>query len=165
MTNDRRVDVDVQVACDNQELEELPDHETIVRWVTAALSASDEAQRIADEVSVRIVARDEMQRLNRDYCGQDKPTNVLSFPAGVVDGLPVNEVCLLGDIIVCAAIVRDEAAQQDKKLADHWAHMLVHGTLHLQGFDHQSESDASVMEALEVKILAAQGIADPYGAL
>jgi len=105
-----------------------------------------------------------MRGLNRDYRGKDKPTNVLSFPAGQVAGLPDAEPVPLGDIVVCADVVSDEAATQEKAPADHWAHMLVHGTLHLLGFDHEDETDAATMEALETRILAAGGVADPYGA-
>jgi probable rRNA maturation factor len=113
-------------------------------------------------VSVRVVDVDEMQTLNRDYRDKDKPTNVLSFPAGEIDGLPADEGSSLGDVVICAAIVRDEAAEQGKSLADHWGHMLVHGTLHLLGHDHLTDAEATEMEGLEVKILTSHGVADPY---
>jgi len=104
-----------------------------------------------------------MQRLNCEFRGQDKPTNVLSFPAGEIDGLPEDTEMPLGDIVVCAAVVTDEAAQQGKKTGDHWAHMMVHGTLHLLGFDHENDADAEQMEGLEIQILTDHGIANPYG--
>ena len=105
-----------------------------------------------------------MRTLNRDYRGRDKVTNVLSFPAGDIDGLPAGAAQLLGDIVVCAAVVGEEAARQGKAAGDHWAHMLVHGTLHLLGFDHKSAAEAADMEGLEAHILTAQGLADPYAA-
>ena len=139
-----------------------PDDEFISSWVVRALEAA--AANSAAEVSVRIVDADEMQSLNRDYRNINKPTNVLSFPAGLVKGLPEAEPVPVGDIVVCAGVVSDEAAEQKKALADHWAHMLVHGTLHLLGFDHEADAEAAAMEALETRILAARGVADPYGA-
>ena len=103
-----------------------------------------------------------MQALNRDYRQQDKVTNVLSFPAGEVAGLPDDASSSLGDIVICAAVVSDEATRQGKAVADHWAHMLVHGTLHLLGYDHDSNTEAVEMEGLETRILASNGLADPY---
>jgi probable rRNA maturation factor len=105
-----------------------------------------------------------MRALNRDYRDKDKPTNVLSFPAGQVTGLPEAEPMPIGDIVVCADVVSNEAAEQGKAPPDHWAHMLVHGTLHLLGFDHEADAEAAAMETLESRILAEQGVADPYGA-
>ena len=116
------------------------------------------------DVSIRVVTADEMRNLNRDDRGKDKATNVLSFPAGAVTGLPEEVPQLLGDIVVCAAVVADEAEAQGKAVQDHWAHMLVHGTLHLLGYDHLEDADAQKMESLEARILADQGVADPYGA-
>lgn len=139
-----------------------PDDDFIRSWVALALSASGRAA--STEISVRIVDAGEMRALNREYRHQDKPTNVLSFPAGPVAGLPEAEPVPIGDIVVCADAVQEEAAAQAKPLQDHWAHILVHGTLHLLGFDHEADDEAVAMEALETRILAAQGIADPYGA-
>jgi len=139
-----------------------PDDDFIRTWVVRALEAA--AADPAAEVSVRVVDADEMRILNRDYRDKDKPTNVLSFPAGHVSGLPEAEPVPVGDIVVCADIVRDEADAQQKGLPDHWAHMLVHGTLHLLGFDHEADDEAAAMEAFEKRILAAHGLADPYGA-
>ena len=104
-----------------------------------------------------------MQELNKAFRDQDKPTNVLSFPAGEIDGLPADSGLPLGDIVICAAVVKDEAEDQGKSLLDHWAHMIVHGTLHLLGFDHLEEADAAAMESLEIQILGDHGIANPYG--
>jgi probable rRNA maturation factor len=139
----------------------IPSDDFISDWVAHAVTATGELNA---EVAVRIVDPGEMRVLNRDYRGRDKATNVLSFPAGLVAGLPTGEPAPLGDIVVCAAVVRDEAATQGKSTSDHWAHMLVHGALHLLGFDHEADADAAEMEAVEIRLLAAQGIADPYGA-
>jgi len=87
----------------------------------------------------------------------------LSFPAGDIDGLPADVSRLLGDVVVCAPVVAAEAGEQGKTLPDHWAHMLVHGTLHLLGFDHENDVEAVEMEALEAQILASNGVTDPYG--
>ena len=100
--------------------------------------------------------------LNNRYRHQDRVTNVLSFPAGPIEGLPAGSPRPLGDVVVCAGVVADEAVAQGKRLEDHWGHMLVHGTLHLMGFDHEEEDDAAEMEALEVAILASRNVMDPY---
>ena len=152
------VQVDVQQAADD---ESIPDTAFVSDWVTRAVNAATITR--ASEVSVRIVDADEIHALNREYRRKDAPTNVLSFPAGAVAGLPSDAPHPLGDIVICASVVRDEAEAQGKALADHWAHMLVHGTLHLLGFDHQADAEAAAMEALERSILSAHGIADPYG--
>lgn len=111
------------------------------------------------EVVVRVVGETESAELNRDYRGKAGPTNVLSFPFEPPPGVPSS---LLGDLVVCAAVVRREAKQQGKPVRDHWAHMVVHGCLHLLGYDHQGDAEAQRMEQLEVEILARLGIADPY---
>jgi probable rRNA maturation factor len=123
------------------------------RWARAA-GAPDDA-----ELCIAVVGRAESRRLNRHYRGKDKPTNVLSFPAPgpVPDG-----AALLGDLVVCAPVVAAEARLQRKRIADHWAHLVVHGCLHLQGYDHERDADAQRMERREVRILAALGVADPY---
>ena len=151
--------VDVQLACDDPG---TPDVESIREWVISAIAAVDIVSMGRVEVLVRVVDVDEMQSLNREYRGKDKPTNVLSFPAGKVAGLTADESSVLGDMVICAAIVRDEATEQGKALADHWGHMLVHGTLHLLGHDHMTDAEATEMEGLEVKILTSHGVADPY---
>ena len=150
--------VNVQIAAD---VERIPVLDDIANWVSRAVEYAGHQARA--EVSVRVVDRAEMQLLNDKFREQDKPTNVLSFPAGEIDGLPVDADIPLGDIVVCAAVVKDEAQRQGKTLADHWAHMVVHGTLHLLGFDHESDRDAARMERLEVQILGDHGIANPYG--
>ena len=150
--------VDVQLAADD---ESIPTADVIAIWVNRAIDAAGSASNM--EVSVRVVDADEMQQLNSEFRDQDKPTNVLSFPAGDLAGLPDGAQRPLGDIVVCAAVVADEAQQQGKTQSDHWAHMIVHGTLHLLGFDHESDSDAVEMESLEIRIMTDHGIASPYG--
>ena len=113
---------------------------------------------------MRVVDAEEMQSLNCEYRQQDAPTNVLSFPVGEIEGLPVAAGNFLGDIVVCASVVNREASEQGKHPNDHWAHMLVHGTLHLLGYDHQIDTEAAKMEALEQRVLAQHGVANPYRA-
>ncbi len=151
--------VDVQLACDDSD---VPEADRIREWVASALAAAERVPAGEYDVSVRVVAVDEMQALNRDFRGKDSPTNVLSFPGGDVAGLPEDESRALGDVVICAEIVRDEAAEQNKSLADHWAHILVHGTLHLLGYDHISHEQAAEMEGLEVRVLTTIGVRDPY---
>jgi probable rRNA maturation factor len=153
------VQVDVQNASDDHT---APETSIVESWIVRAIGASRPDGDT--EVSVRIVDAAEIQALNSDYRGKDKPTNVLSFPTGEVAGLPADMPVPLGDVVVCASVVRDEAAAQGKAISDHWAHMLVHGTLHLLGYDHATETEAAEMEALEARILSAHGVADPYGA-
>ena len=151
------VSVDVDVACDG----DFPAPEFVEVWVGRAVNAARDDDCLS-EVSVRIVEKDEIRALNRDYRQRDYVTNVLSFPAGTIEGLPAEEAQALGDVVVCAAVVAAEAADQGKSVEDHWAHMLVHGTLHLIGFNHETDAEAEVMEALEIGILGANGIANPY---
>jgi len=149
--------VDVQVA---SEADGIPAAKAIRNWVECAIRAADPGRDA--EVSVRVVDEPEMRDLNREYRDQDKPTNVLAFPACDDSFAPPGESPLLGDIVVCAGVVAREAEEQGKPLAHHWSHMLVHGTLHLLGHDHVSTPQAAAMEALERRILASLGIADPY---
>lgn len=151
------IEVDVQIACDD---ETAPDTSLIRSWIIRAIEASGAAD--VSEVSVRIVNAEEMRALNKQYRGKDKATNVLSFTAGKVADLPADVPVVLGDIVVCAGVVHDEAVEQRKTLVDHWAHILVHGALHLLGFDHETDTQAAEMEALETRILADYGLTDPY---
>jgi probable rRNA maturation factor len=125
--------------------------------VAAALGGA--RRRKPAEVAIRIVGADEGQALNRDYRGKDYATNVLSFPAELPPGV---DLPLIGDLAICAPVVAREAAEQGKKPRDHWAHLTVHGTLHLLGYDHIEDAEAEAMEALETRILAGLGIGDPY---
>jgi probable rRNA maturation factor len=149
--------IDVQIAIED---DSVPASNELALWVSRALDAV--GRPLNGDVFVRVVDPNEMQQLNGEFREQDKTTNVLSFPAGDIDGLPIDAESPLGDIVVCAAVVSDEAEQQGKNLDDHWAHMMVHGTLHLLGFDHDNDEDAEAMEGLETQILTAHGIANPY---
>ncbi|WP_227370848.1 rRNA maturation RNase YbeY [Halomonas sp. M20] len=150
--------VDLQVALADTATPGLPTERELARWAEAALA--HHPNRANDELTIRLVSENESRCLNRDYRGKDKPTNVLSFPFEAPPGL---EIPLLGDLIVCHEVVAREALQQDKSPADHYAHMVVHGILHLLGYDHIEEAEAEEMEMLERTILASLGIADPYG--
>ncbi|MBT8108224.1 MAG: rRNA maturation RNase YbeY [Gammaproteobacteria bacterium] len=154
-----KVQVDVQLACED---DTLPQPDAIEAWVLGAIDGAGRTGNL--EVGVRVVDAEEIRSLNRKYRDKDAATNVLSFPAGPISGLPDDEPQLLGDIVVCASVVAGEAAEQRKATVDHWAHMFVHGTLHLLGYDHQADDAAREMEGLETRILAAFGVADPYGA-
>jgi probable rRNA maturation factor len=131
------------------------------KWVAAAL-----ANRIREaDLAIRIVGTKEGRALNRHYRGKDYATNVLSFPAELPEGLPKGvKLPLLGDLVLCAPVVAREAKEQKKPLAAHYAHLTVHGVLHLLGWDHDDEREAECMEQLEREILATMGIADPYTA-
>lgn len=148
--------VDMQIACED---EEQPPPSKIEQWVGAALQHSPRTSLQRAELTVRIVDAQEIRTLNSDYRGKDAPTNVLSFPADLPDHI---DLPLLGDVVVCAAVVNREAREQHKPRDHHWAHMIIHGCLHLLGYDHINDRDAERMEALEVKILATLGIANPY---
>lgn len=152
--------IDVQLACDPSK---APDRQVLADWVQRALREAFDGPPADSEVSVRVVEADEMRSLNREYRGRDYATNVLSFPAGDIDGLPAEAGRLLGDIVICADVVNAEAAEQGKLREDHWAHMLVHGALHLLGHDHQEDAEAAAMETLEKRVLNRYGLADPYG--
>jgi probable rRNA maturation factor len=135
----------------------LPAATSFRRWVEAALRGAKRHK--AAELAIRIVGADEGRALNRDYRGKDYATNVLSFPVELPPGVALP---LIGDLAICAPVVQREAAEQGKAVRDHWAHLTIHGVLHLLGHDHVDERDATVMEALETRILASLGIADPY---
>lgn len=140
----------------NSTSQHLPAVAVLETWITAALKSQklDEA-----EVSLYIVDEAESQELNSQYRGKDKPTNVLSFPADIPEEVGVP---LLGDLVVCAPVVEREAQEQGKTLQAHWAHMLVHGSLHLLGFDHIDDDEAETMEALETEIITGLGFPAPY---
>ena len=129
-------------------------------WLSRAFEAS--GYKNDAEVSVLIVDEIEIKRLNKKFRQQNKPTNVLAFPAGFIEGLPDDLRIHLGDIIICSTIVSREAEEQNKDIMDHWAHILVHGMLHLLGFKHTSNAEAANMEFLETQIMINNGLADPY---
>lgn len=145
--------IDLQIACEQET--GLPTAEQIEQWATAAVQPqSDEV-----EMTVRIVDEAESHALNLNYRGKDCPTNVLSFPFECPDEV---ELPLLGDLVICRQVVEREAQEQDKPLMAHWAHMVVHGSLHLLGYDHIEDDEAEEMESLETQIMTELGFADPY---
>ncbi|WP_233269138.1 rRNA maturation RNase YbeY [Paraglaciecola sp. L1A13] len=145
--------LDLQIASDAPN---LPLADDVQSWLEAVFTQQNIPE---NEVTVRIVDVLESQALNLAYRGKDKPTNVLSFPFEAPAGISMN---LLGDLIICASVVSQEANDQNKALHHHWAHMVVHGTLHLLGFDHIKDDEAQEMEDLEVEILKQFSIDDPY---
>lgn len=135
----------------------IPSSAKFKRWAKIALQ-----EKIPNaEVTIRIVGKDEIQMLNATYRQKDKPTNVLSFPFEMPEEVEL-DIPILGDIVICAPVIEEEASEQNKPIEAHWAHMVVHGMLHLLGYDHEEESEALVMEAEEVKILSNLGFANPY---
>ena len=145
--------LDLQLAC--EETTGLPDEALFQRWLDAVLPKFQPQS----EVTIRIVDEEESHHLNLTYRGKDKPTNVLSFP---FEAPPEVELPLLGDLIICRQVVEQEAIEQQKSAEEHWAHMVVHGCLHLLGYDHIEDDEAEEMESLETEILAELGYADPY---
>jgi len=146
--------IDYQVA---STATDLPTTAQLETWVAAALA--EVHIDTPTELTIRVVDADEGQSLNQQYRGRDYATNVLSFPFDAEIELPVK---LLGDLVICSAVVATEAKEQHKALHAHWAHMVVHGTLHLLGYDHIEEQEADAMEALERQIMLHLGYADPY---
>ena len=145
------LDIAVQYACERQDLPKKP---RVRAWARAALADNEQQD---GRVTVRFVAADEGRRLNREYRSKDDATNVLSFPYA-------QQPQLCGDLVLCAPVVAREAAEQGKSLDAHYAHLVVHGMLHLRGYDHEAgEEQASEMEAHERSILADLGYPDPYG--
>ena len=137
----------------------LPAAVSFRKWVAAALNGRIREANLA----IRIVDSKEGRALNRHYRGKDYATNVLSFPAELPEGLPAKvQLPLLGDLVLCAPVIAREAREQRKPLVAHYAHLTVHGALHLLGWNHEDEREAECMEQLEREILAGLGIADPY---
>jgi len=174
------VRMDIQVADDlSESIEEPPPSSQLLAWAQAAWQGDQDAE---PELSLRIVSAAESQQLNNDYRGKNNPTNVLSFPMQIdeelmshvgvskessADGFDhsLEDESLgnyLGDLAICAAIVESEALQQNKTRESHWAHMIVHGMLHLQGYDHIEDDEAEEMEQLETQIMQTLGFSDPY---
>lgn len=146
--------IDIQQACS----EALPiTHETLNGWVKLTLTLHQDA----GELTLRFVNSDEMTQLNSTYRKINKVTNVLAFPANLPKDIQL-EVPLLGDVIVCPQVLAEESQTLNKPLEAHWAHIVIHGVLHLLGFDHIKEKDAFTMQALEIKLLAQLGFSDPY---
>ena len=154
--------VDVQNALEETDSEEPPSSEALSKW--AQLAFAESGQGVAEhtsEVTLRLVEEIEMTKLNNRFRNKNAATNVLSFPVEDYTSLGL-DTRLLGDIVLCHAVIVSEARTESKRLADHYAHMVTHGILHLQGFDHQDENSAKRMESRETKILALSDISDPY---
>ncbi len=145
--------LDVQIAVKDET--GLPSEEKLQFWLEKTISLFQPQA----EVTIRIVDTEESQQLNLEYRHKDKPTNVLSFPFEAPPGM---EMDLLGDLIICRQVVEVEAKEQGKTLLAHWAHMVVHGCLHLLGYDHIEDEEADEMEALETEIMHSIGFEDPY---
>ena len=157
--------VDLQIA---SETKALPSLAQLEQWAQLALQTPDAKA----EITIRMVDDAESKELNLQYRGKDQPTNVLSFPFETPEfedpklaaeiAHELGPVSYLGDLVVNAPLLAQEAAQQHKNVIDHWAHLIIHGTLHLQGFDHIEDEEAEEMETLEGKLLAAINITNPY---
>ncbi|MFT8211502.1 MAG: rRNA maturation RNase YbeY [Symbiopectobacterium sp.] len=148
-----QVILDLQIASENTA--GLPSEQDFQRWLEAVLPQFQPEA----EVTIRIVDEAESHELNHTYRGKDKPTNVLSFP---FEAPPEVELLLLGDLIICRQVVEQEAIEQQITTESHWAHMVIHGCLHLLGYDHIEDDEAEEMEALETEIMQQMGYADPY---
>ena len=147
------IELDLQLA---SEAPDLPCEADFRRWCELALR-----QRTADsELTIRLVDEAEARELNHTWRHKDYATNVLSFPAEIPDG--ILDIPLLGDLVICAPVVAREAAEQGKGLSAHWAHLVIHGCLHLLGYDHIEDAEAEEMEMLERELLAELGHPDPY---
>ena len=146
------LEVDVQIASDE---DDLPDPDELRTWADTAVCGLKQNA----ELTIRIVDEVESARLNDSYRKKSGATNVLSFP---FESPPGVKLSLLGDVVICAPVVRREAAEQSKSLSSHWAHMVVHGALHLLGYDHELAGDADEMEAIETRILGELGFDNPY---
>ena len=145
------LEIDLQLATQEPG---IPEAERIEAWARAAL-----AGLAAAELTVRVVSREESAELNQRYRTRAGPTNVLAFPSDLPAEVASTYV---GDIVICAPLVAEEAAAQGKDVAAHWAHLVVHGILHLRGYGHDSDAEAEQMESLETRVLGALGYADPY---
>ena len=150
--------IDVQQAFEGDEaiLSAIPSPSQLELWANTVLTYEGLSDQ---EVTIRFTDEVESKSLNHEYRGKEKPTNVLSFPFEAPPGIEMN---LLGDLVICAPVISREAKEQNKAVADHYAHMTVHGLLHLMGYDHIEDADAEEMESKEIEILAQLGIDDPY---
>lgn len=137
----------------------IPDDDQFQQWINAIPVRQDTGFAL----SIRVVEEPEARRFNREYRNKDYATNVLSFPAELPEGLPADiRQTQLGDLLICAPVVVREALERKRPEVNHWAHLTVHGILHLLGYDHEREEEATVMESLETEILNDLGISDPY---
>ena len=143
----KRLDLTVQLVCADELRQQIPDRKLLRKWAKAVY-------KDAATVTMRFVDDEESQHLNDTYRGKNKPTNVLSFP--------YEDDPLMGDIVFCPSVILKEARAQGKTVTAHMAHLVIHGMLHLLGYDHENDEDAEEMEALETDILKGLGISDPY---
>jgi len=139
-----------------REVDALPEDKDLIKWLQQTLIHENRSET---ELTIRFVSIDESAELNEQYRHKKGPTNVLSFPFEVPDEV---EISLLGDLVICTEIVKQQAKEQHKQEIAHWAHMVVHGTLHLLGYDHMTDEQASIMEEKEIQILSQLGYTDPY---
>ncbi|MDQ7051248.1 MAG: rRNA maturation RNase YbeY [Enterobacterales bacterium] len=154
-----QIHLDIQNSID---ADDIPTQTQIGEWIKTTLNQINYEANTAC-LTLRIVSSDEIQQLNSDFRGKESPTNVLSFPFEIPEMIPASEFeGVLGDLAICRDLVISEAQQQDKLIEHHWAHLIVHGVLHLLGYDHIEDHDAEAMESLEVVILAKHQIKDPY---
>jgi len=149
--------LDVQFADEIADVTTLPTEAQLTLWATTALQGRTGFSE--PELTIRLTDDEESQSLNSEYRGKDRPTNVLSFPFDAPPEVPLE---LLGDLVICVGVVEREAVEQGKTAEAHWAHMVIHGCLHLLGYDHIKDDEAEEMEALERDLLASLGYSDPY---
>ena len=147
------IELDLQIA---SSAKQLPSHAEFLVWCSLALRQ----RTTPSELTIRLVDAEEGLELNSTWRGKDYPTNVLSFPADIPEGLL--DIPLLGDLVICVPVVEQEATEQSKTLTAHWAHLVMHGCLHLLGYDHIDDEEAEEMENLERQLLAEIGHPDPY---
>jgi probable rRNA maturation factor len=157
------IEIAVQIATSRKG---VPHASSLSQWARSAYVASRRRKAVGAELTIRVIGAAESRRLNRTWRAKDKPTNVLSFPG---DGLSPSApyalqptVAVLGDLAICAPVVAREAREQGKQVQAHWAHMVIHGVLHLMGYDHENDRDARAMESLETRVLAQLGYPHPY---
>ncbi len=152
-----QVIIDLQIATD-EALESYPSLELMTKWATVALKTG--GRNKDSEITIRMVNSEEIHQLNSTYRHVDRPTNILSFPFELPEG--VEDLPLLGDLVVCKEVLERECKEQNKTLEEHFAHLIVHGCLHLIGYDHIEEEDAKEMEPLEIKAMEELGYENPY---
>lgn len=152
-----QVIIDLQIATD-EALESYPSLELMTKWATVALRTG--GRNKDSEITIRMVNSEEIHQLNSTYRHVDRPTNILSFPFELPEG--VEDLPLLGDLVVCKEVLERECKEQNKTLEEHFAHLIVHGCLHLIGYDHIEEEDAKEMEPLEIKAMEELGYDNPY---
>jgi len=157
------IELDLQLSEQLPKTIDYPQLAEMKKWVQLTLVKDGQLHNkiLADsaELTVRLVDTEEIQQLNNSYRHKDKPTNILSFPFEAPEFIPLD---LLGDLVICHAIIEKEAIEQQKQLTAHWAHIIIHGVLHLIGYDHIEDAEANEMEAFEIELLQQLGFENPY---